>query len=127
MSGIKINLPQPSKAEATEGTDGLKEAAAIAADIDLSDRAKLNAFNSLNRNDAAESHIHKVTVCAIYVVGGACLLMFLVLVSEYILPERYRPLTEAESTKLQSFLFSGAVGSLLAKAVSRIPGAAKQS
>jgi hypothetical protein len=115
-----IELPQPTAEEATESTDSLKEAAALSADIDLSNREKLNQFNSLGRGDLKEDHIHKVTVCGIYVVGAACLVMFLMLVSEYTLPHAYRLLTDDESNKLQSFLFSGTIGGILAGAGSRL-------
>lgn len=79
-----IILPQPTLAEAFEGPNALKEAAALAADVDLFDRQKINEFNSLSRVDRKEDHIHRLIVCGLYVVAGCCLIMFLVLVSQYV-------------------------------------------
>jgi len=115
-----LSLPQPTKDEIVEGSDGLKEAAALGANVDLSNREKLSQFNSLGRSDKKEDHIHRVTVCGIYVVAGCCLVMFLVLVSQYTLPEKLRLLSQDDTSKLQAFLFSGTVGGILTGAGSRL-------
>jgi hypothetical protein len=117
-----LRLPQPRIDELAEGENGLREQAALSAGVDLNDREKLNALNSLGRSDQKEVHLHRCTVVGIYTVTVACAIMFFVLVSQYILPDRYRFLTGEEQEKLQNFLFSGAIGGLLTGAISKVGG-----
>ena len=113
-------LPRPRRAELIEGPDAFREAAALAADIDLAHRQTLNDFNELGRSDNRERHLHIVLVLGIYLVGACCAVMFLVLVAQYILPPRLRLLDEPDTSRLASFLFSGTVGALLSAGASRL-------
>ena len=113
-------LPRPSPDELIEGPDAIREAAALAADIDLSRRRALNDFNELGRSDNREKHLHVVLVLGIYLVGACCAFMFLVLVAQYSFPARFRPLDDQDTTRLATFLFSGTVGALLSAGASRL-------
>ncbi len=112
-------LPRPRPDELSEGPDAIREVAALAADIDLSRRA-LNDFNDLGRSDNREKHLHVVLVLGIYLVGACCAFMFAVLVVRYTFPPRLRPLHEADTTRLATFLFSFTVGALLSAGASRL-------
>ena len=113
-------LPRPSPADLIDGPDAIREAAALAADVDLSRRRALNDFNELGRSDNRERHLHIVLVLGIYLVGICCAAMFVVLVAQYTLPARLRTLDEADTTRLATFLFSGTVGALLSAGASRL-------
>ena len=58
-------LPRPRPAELIEGPDAIREAAALAADINLARRRALNSFNELGRSDSREKHLHIVLVAGI--------------------------------------------------------------
>ncbi len=113
-------LPRPRPDELIEGPDAIREAAALAADIDLSRRRALNDFNELGRSDNREKHLHVVLVLGIYLVGVCCAFMFVVLVVQYTFPPRLRPLDEQDTTRLATFLFSGTVGALLSAGAGRL-------
>lgn len=116
----RLNLPQPTAKEVSESETGLKEAAAFAANVDLSNQKKLNQYNKLNRDDRREGHIHRITVFGIYFVTACCAIMFFVLVLQYILPKDRRFLDLADEARLQTFLFSRTIGSIVTRFSGRL-------
>jgi hypothetical protein len=119
---IPENLPKPTASETAEGFQAIGEAAALAANVDLDDRGRINSLNSMLRDDRKDHHLHRLICAGFYVTGIACLMMFLVLVAHYILPSSRRFLDAEQVEKLQSFLFSGTVGGLLTTAAKRVKG-----
>lgn len=75
----------------------------------------MNKLNRLIRADGFHSHIHKVSVCGIYLIGTAAAAMFVALVLHYLFPDHV--LSPDQASDLQSFLFSGGLGALLTKGV----------
>lgn len=65
----ELRLPEPTALEAGEGSQALSEAAAIASGADLSSRRALNEVQALFRRDRADTHVHRVTVCGLWVIG----------------------------------------------------------
>jgi hypothetical protein len=113
VSPPNLKLPQPTKDEISESGDGLREAAAIADNLDLASIKKKNQWNELDRTDSRERHIHRVSIWGIYIFAFCCFVMFIVLVSQYILPDKWRLLTDDEGSRLQAFLFSGLIGGVV--------------
>ena len=110
---LPLQLPQPTAEELNEGSQAIGEAAAMAAGIDLSDQEKLNQRNDLLRVDNYESHVHRLTICSLHVIFWLSAIMLAALVSQYVLPERWRLLSNEDAARLQAFLFSGALGSFV--------------
>lgn len=108
-------LPQPTPQEAGEGKKALEEAAAIAVGADLSNREALNKVNALFREDRRDTHLYRVTVFGLWVIGIAFLVLFSVLALHKVLPGKYRFLDIDEIKTLTEFLFSGFLGGLVTK------------
>jgi hypothetical protein len=83
---------------------------------DLSDQENLNKKNELERNDKVGWHLHRAQVIGIYVVGFALGSLFLILVWHYGAATDYRFLSPEQLAKLQQFLFTGTVGTILGAA-----------
>lgn len=120
MGRLPQKIPSPKPEQIIEGKAAISEAAALAADVDLSDRKKLNEINELSRKNDREDHVNRIIIGVLYFAAVLCGCMFLVLVSQYVLPARVRLLTTEEAYRLQSFLLSGAIGSGLSTAASRL-------
>lgn len=108
-------LPQPTPDEAGEGTKALEEAAALAVGADLSSREALNKVNALFREDRRDTHLYHVTICGLWVVGGAFFVLFVILAAHMVLPRPYRFLDADDMKSLTQFLFSGFLGGLVTK------------
>ena len=119
-------LPQPGADEIEEGTAAIAEAAAVAGGFDLSSRNALNKFNALFRRDAMDGHLHRILVIGLYFVGLCAALMFGSLVWNMALPN-HSFLNATQFAALQTFLFSGAMGSAVTAAVRKVGGGSKDS
>lgn len=115
-----LRIPRPNPGDIIEGAAAIQEAAALADDEDLSRIRIDNDYNNLVRLNSREEHIHRITVCGLYVVSIAALFMFLVLVIQYTFPSNLRPLSLEETGRLTGFLFSGAVGSFVSFGARRL-------
>jgi hypothetical protein len=108
-------LTQPTPEEAAEGKQALGEAAALAVGADLSDRRQLNEVNELFRADRANTHLHRVSVCAVWVIAFGAFALFASLILHMILPSRMRFLDSDDIKQITSFLFTGVLGGLITK------------
>jgi hypothetical protein len=115
-------LPQPGADEIEEGKAAIAEAAAVAGGLDLSSRADLNKLNGLLRRDSMEGHLHRILVAGLYVAGISITAMFVSLVWNMAAPDAQRFLNSGQVAALQSFLFSGAMGSALTAAARKVGG-----
>lgn len=79
----------------------------------LRDRENTNKTRGLERHDNIQAHIHRVSVCAIYVLGVVVIAAVTLWLANHMLPMAKRPLSAEEATSLQNVLFSGTVGSVL--------------
>ena len=122
MAQPPLELPQPGANELEEGPAAIAEAAAVAGGLDLSNRADLNKLNGLLRRDAMEGHLHRILVIGLYVAGLCIAGMFVSLVWNMAVPAAYRFLDAAQLGALQSFLFSGAMGSAITAAARKVGG-----
>lgn len=120
-------LPQPGANEIEEGTAAIAEAAAVAGGLDLSSRADLNKLNGLLRRDAMDGHLHRMLVIGLYFVGFCIAGLFGSLVWNMAASESYRFLDTAQVAALQSFLFSGAMGSAVTAAARKVGDGSKES
>jgi hypothetical protein len=111
----ELVLPQPTPDEAGEGKQALEEAAALAVHADLSSRAELNQINELFREDRRNTHLYRLTVCGLWVIGAVYLVLFIVLAAHKVLPLSYRFLGGDDVKALTEFLFSGFLGGAVAK------------
>jgi hypothetical protein len=80
---------------------------------ELRDQQNLNKKNQLARTDSVGRHLHRAQVAVIYSGALALGLLFLVLFWHYGASSNYRFLTAEEVNKLQQFLFSGTIGTVL--------------
>ncbi len=124
MGKPPIKLPLPVGKEIEEGTDAIAEAAAVAGGLDLSSRADLNKINSLLRRDKMDGHLHRILVVGLYVAGLCIAGMFVSVVWNMSVPPARRFLDAAELSALQSFLFSGTMGSAITAAARKVGGQA---
>lgn len=120
MGRLPPKIPPPRPEQIVEGKAAISEAAALAADVDLSDRKKLNDIRELSRRNDREDHVNRIIIIGLYFAAALCGCMFFVLVSQYVMPERMRILTIEDTYRLQSFLLSGVIGSGLSTAASRL-------
>lgn len=106
-----FDLPGPSPEQVAEGTSAITEAAAVAKGVDLSDREGLNRLNAMLRKDKLEYHWHIVLVIGLYFVGFCAAVLFACMVYNMVSPVSYRFLDADGLARIQTFLFSGALGS----------------
>jgi hypothetical protein len=57
-----------------------------------------------------ESHLHKVSVCGVYVIGGLVVVAIAIWLFHFMVPTSYRFLTPEQVESLQKILFSGFIG-----------------
>ncbi|MCD0417284.1 hypothetical protein LOC51_08660 [Rubrivivax sp. JA1024] len=81
---------------------------------ELAEQETKNKKNELERSDKVNGHLHRALVISIYVFGTAICCLFLVLCWHYGASTDWRFLSPEQQSKLESFLFSGTVGGLLA-------------
>jgi hypothetical protein len=120
MAGVEYHLTLPTPEEATEGTQAITEASALAAGVDLSDRAKINQLNQLWRTDRVDTHVHRILVCGIWMVAAAAFLMFAAIVANKLLPMERRFLGEKELREIYEFLFTGGMGGVVTEAARKM-------
>jgi hypothetical protein len=108
-------LTQPTAEEAAEGKQALGEATALAVGADLSDRRQLNEVNELFRADRANTHLHLISVCAVWVIALGAFALFASLILHMILPSRMRFLDADDIKQITSFLFTGVLGGVITK------------
>lgn len=112
---LPAQLPQPTSAELGEDKQALGEAAALAVGADLSDRRQLNEVNELFRADRANTHLHLISVCAVWVIALGAFALFVSLILHMILPSRMRFLDADDIRQITTFLFTGLLGGLITK------------
>ena len=93
----------------------------MAGGVDLSSRQQLNEFNRLIRADRVDTHLHRVSVCSVWVIAVAAFLMFGVLVLHLVLPTRMRFL-DADEYVNHSAPILGFLGGVLIKGTDRFFG-----
>lgn len=121
------NPPGPTPDQVEEGEAALIEGMGLAKGVDLSSRGALRKMRQEDREDAMSTHLHRVYVLALYLVGAAIIAMVLALMWNMAAPENLRFLKPEEVKNLQSLLFSGAIGSAVttvAKKLTKIEAAA---
>jgi hypothetical protein len=94
--------------------------------LDLSSRADLNKLNALLRRDAMDGHVHRILVIGLYFFAFCAALMFGTLVWCMAFPS-HSPLDSGQFAALQSFLFSGAVGSAVTAAARKVINAKSEA
>jgi uncharacterized membrane protein len=119
-SPIPLDLPQPTPEEIFEGPQALKEAVALEKGLNLDNRQQLNKFNSLSRADKFDDHLHFIMIFGLYALFAIVAMMFVTIALQYVLPDKWRYLSEDDTYKLQEFLFSGVIGGIIATLSKRI-------
>ncbi len=104
-------IPGPTVAE-SEGNpaaggdlSGEKEAAAVAAGT-LEEESKKAEHG---RSERLRNHIHRAVIGIIWIIFGLAAIALLAVAAHYMLPGRFAWLSDDQLSKLQTFLFSGAV------------------
>jgi hypothetical protein len=120
--GLELRLPEQTPSEASEGQAAVAEAAAMATGADLSSRQQLYEINKLFRKDKADTHVHRILVCGVWVFAIGVFVLFGCLILNYVLPDSYRFLTDEDTRRITELLFSGFLGGLLTKGGDKLFG-----
>lgn len=74
----------------------------------------------IDRQSGMQGHLHKITVCGVYLIGSLIIVAVAVWLLHFIVPTQWRFLTDLQLESLQNILFSGVVGSLLGGQAKRL-------
>lgn len=79
-----------------------------------------SAVNEARRQDSQQNHIHRVIVCAIYLVGISLVASLVVLIFHHAAPKSLHFLEPQAVIQLKDFLLYGTIGSGMTTAAKRL-------
>lgn len=77
-------------------------------------------FDARKREEALKIVIHYITKTALIVIFTVLVTVFLIRIGHFIIPENLRWLSETQLQTLDKFFFSGALGGIMTKHISKL-------